>query len=413
MQPIVMPQIGQDVETGVVTRWTRKVGDPVKKGEVVATVEGDKAAFDIESPADGVLTQILVEAGKEGRVLEPVGFIGAPGEKPATGAAQDPVAVPAAGPASIAAVPAAAIQGDALPSRAGRVFSSPAARRVAAERGIAVTRLVGTGPGGRIMKKDVLAAASHAPAAGHPGTAQAAAMAAPEPVAAPSTQAAGDRVIPHSRMRQIIADRLSLSKQTIPHFYLFQDVDMEEALQWRELYNARNSCRVTVTDMVVWAVADTLRGFPRMNAHVDRDKLITRARICIGVATATDEGLLVPVIPDTGTKDIRTLSSEIRARAEDARKGKLDPAVKGTFTVTSLGMFGTQRFLPIINPPEAAILGVGAAEPRPVAIGGLLGVHRVMTVTLSCDHRAVNGAEAAQFLKTLEQVIRTRFVPAA
>ena len=253
------------------------------------------------------------------------------------------------------------------------------------------------------MKKDVLAAASAAPAA----------MSAPEHAAAPATKAAGDVVIPHTRMRQIIADRLSLSKQTIPHFYLFQDVDMEEALQWRELYNARNSCRVTVTDMVVWAVADTLRGFPRMNAHVDRDKLTTRARICIGVATATDEGLLVPVIPDTGTKDIRTLSSEIRARAEDARKGRLDLAVKGTFTVTSLGMFGTQRFLPIINPPEAAILGVGAAEPRPVAIGSLLGVHRVMTVTLSCDHRAVNGAEAAQFLKSLEQVIRTRFVPAA
>jgi pyruvate dehydrogenase E2 component (dihydrolipoamide acetyltransferase) len=414
MQPIIMPQIGQDVETGVITRWAKKVGDPVKKGEVVATVEGDKAAFDIESPADGVLLQIAVEAGQEGRVLGAVGFVGTAGEKPQGTQAPQEATAQSAPPAAPAAAPAAAAAG---PQRTGRLFSSPAARRVASERGVDIGSLTGTGPGGRIMKKDVLAAHA-APQGRQPaplavGPTVPAGRTAPEPAAAPAARAGEDTVIPHTRMRQLIADRLTQSKQTIPHFYLFQDVDMEEALAWRELYNARNGCKVTVTDMVVWAVAATLREFPRMNAHVDRDKLVARGRINVGLATATDDGLLVPAIADTDTKDIRALSAEIKAKAEDARKGKLDLAAKGTFTVTSLGMFGTQSFLPIINPPEAAILGVGAAEPRPVAIGTLLGVHRVMTLTLSCDHRAVNGAEAAKFLKRLEQTIRSRFVPAA
>jgi pyruvate dehydrogenase E2 component (dihydrolipoamide acetyltransferase) len=213
-------------------------------------------------------------------------------------------------------------------------------------------------------------------------------------------------------MRQIIADRLSLSKSTIPHFYLFQDLDMEDALVWRELFNQRTGTKITVTDMIVWAVAATLREFPRINAHVEQDRLVAKARICVGVATATEDGLLVPAVPDTDGLEIQDLSAEIRRRSQEARNGKLDLTVKGTFTVTSLGMFGTQSFLPIINPPEAAILAVGAAENRPVAVGNLVGIRKVMTVTLACDHRAVNGAEAAQFLARLKQIFADRFVPA-
>lgn len=410
MTPIIMPQIGQDVETGVVTRWTKAVGDPVKKGEVLATVEGDKAAFDIESPQDGVLLQITVEPGKEGRVLEAVGFVGQAGEKPA-GAAPAPAASPAAAsPApSIAPAgpaPAAASPVSAPPIPRGRIFSSPSARRVARERGVSLDGIRGTGPGGRIMKRDVLGA----PAGAAPTISMKPAVSAPAPIRASAE--GQDTVLPFSRMRQIIADRLSLSKSTIPHFYLFQDLDMEDALQWRELFNQRNGTKITVTDMIVWAVAATLREFPRINAHVEQDRLVAKARICVGVATATEDGLLVPAIPDTDGQDIQTLSAEIRRRSQDARNGKLDLAVKGTFTVTSLGMFGTQSFLPIINPPEAAILAVGAAESRPVAIGNLVGVRKVMTVTLACDHRAVNGAEAAQFLSRLKKVFADRFVPA-
>lgn len=405
MTPIIMPQIGQDVETGVITRWTKAVGDAVKKGEVLATVEGDKAAFDIESPTDGVLLQIAVDAGKEGRVLEAVGFVGQAGEKPAGSAPPPAAPAPASTAPAAAAAPASRPATTPAPtSPRGRIFSSPAARRVARERGISLENLRGTGPGGRIMKRDVLAAPAGAAASAAPRAA------APAPIRAPAD--GQDTVIPFTRMRQIIADRLSLSKSTIPHFYLFQDLEMEDALRWRELFNQRGGVKVTVTDMIVWAVAATLREFPRINAHVEQDRLVAKARICVGVATATEDGLLVPVIPDTDNLEIQDLSAEIRRKSQEARNGKLDLSVKGTFTVTSLGMFGTRSFLPIINPPEAAILAVGAAESRPVAVGNLVGIRKVMTVTLACDHRAVNGAEAAQFLARLNQIFIDRFVPA-
>ncbi len=386
MIPILMPQIGQDVETGVITSWHKKVGDRVEKGEVVATVEGDKASFDIEADSGGVLLQIVVPQGQEGRVLQPVGFIGETVEKPEAG----PKTAPAAAVSSAAAESAKPIEGkpleDRRPPRA-RGFSSPSARRVAQQLGVDVGRLRGSGPGGRVVKKDVLAAAQ-----------------AGRPVA--------DTVIPFTRMRRLIAERLSLSKSTIPHFYLFQDVDMEEALQWRDIYNRSNDARVTVTDLVVHAAAAALVDFPRLNAHVSPEGITAKGAINIGVATATEDGLLVPVIPNADTKDIQALSAEIKSRTEEARLGRLDLGLKGSFTVTSLGMYGTQRFLPIINPPEAAILGVGVAEPRPVAIGGLLGVRRVLTLSLACDHRAVNGQEAALFLRRLGELLQARFRPA-
>jgi pyruvate dehydrogenase E2 component (dihydrolipoamide acetyltransferase) len=371
MVPVIMPQIGQDVETGVITHWNKKVGDSVQKGEVVASVEGDKATFDIEAEASGVLLEIVVQQGQEGKVLQPVAFIGEPGEKTA--------ASPKSAPG-----PAASAVGQA---RGAKRFYSPSARRVARELGVEVGRIAGSGPGGRVVKKDVLAA-----------------------VQQPAGRR-GDTVIPHSRMRQLIAQRLRLSKSTIPHFYLFQDVDMEEALEWRELYNRRNGCKVTITDMVVHAAALALAEFPRLNAHVDDRGLTAKGVINIGVATATEDGLLVPVISEADTKDIRALSEEIKTKAEQARKGRLDPSARGSFTITSLGMFGTQSFLPIINPPEAAILGVGAAQARPAAVGGLLGVRRQMTLTLACDHRAVNGDEAARFLGRLRDILASSFRP--
>jgi pyruvate dehydrogenase E2 component (dihydrolipoamide acetyltransferase) len=186
---------------------------------------------------------------------------------------------------------------------------------------------------------------------------------------------------------------------------------MEEALERRELYNRRNGCQVTITDMVVQAAALALAEFPRLNAHVDDRSLTVKGAINIGVATATEDGLMVPVIPEADTKDIRALSAEIKAKTEQARRGRLAPSARGSFTITSLGMFGTQSFLPIINPPEAAILGVGAAQARPAAVGGLLGVRRQMTLTLACDHRAVNGDEAARFLGRLRDILASSFRP--
>jgi len=403
MVPVIMPQIGQDVETGVVTRWNKKVGDRILKGEVVASVEGDKATFDIEADASGVLLKIVVEQGQEGRVLEPVAFIGEPTEEAGSGAAPlaaapSPGTEAYASTAPVTPPPSAEPASEATPGPAKR-FASPSARRVAQQLGVDVSRLAGSGPAGRVVKRDVLAAARAAPAGGAP------------PAAAAGRRT--DTLMPHSRMRQVIAERLSASKATIPHFYLFQDVDMEEALLWREQYNRTNGCRVTVTDMVVHAAALALTEFPRLNAHVDDKGLTAMSAVNIGVATATQDGLLVPVVPDADTKDIRALSEEIKARAEEARQGRLGPGVRGSFTVTSLGMFGLQSFLPIINPPEAAILGVGAAEPRPAAVDGLPGVRRLMTLTLACDHRAVDGAEAARFLGRLRGILSSRFMAGA
>ncbi len=423
MIPIVMPQIGQDIETGVITRWTKKVGDPVVKGEVVAAVEGDKATFDIEAQGPGILLSILVGEGVEGRVLEAIGYIGSPGElaEPAKPGTADPAAsVPESSgtgvqPSRIAVAPPPGT------AASGRTFSSPAARRVARERGLPLASIKGSGPGGRIMKRDVVAAptSAHSPTRAMDSLPSASPVSisrlgdqAPEARAQPSSQEGGDTVVPFTRMRQVIADRLSLSKSTIPHFYLFQDIDVEDALAWRELFNARNASKVTVTDMVVWAAAATLREVPKINAHVGKDRLVMVKRISVGIATASEDGLLVPVVRDADGKDLQSLSAEIKQLADEARRGKIDPNVKGSFTVTSLGMFGTQSFLPIINPPEAAILAVGAAEPRPVAVGNLVGVHRVMTVTLACDHRAVNGAEAARFLSRFREVFTERFQPA-
>ncbi len=389
MIPVIMPQIGQDVETGVITRWNKQVGESVKKGEVLASVEGDKATFDIEAEAGGVLLEIVVAQGQEGKVLEPVGFIGEPGENSGSAPVRGPaVSAETSAPAAVPATPGTFISAPAAGQvRGAKRFSSPSARRIARDLGVDVGRIAGSGPGGRVVKKDVLAA-----------------------VQQPAGRR-GDTVIPHSRMRQLIAQRLSLSKSTIPHFYLFQDVDMEEALERRELYNRRNGCQVTITDMVVQAAALALAEFPRLNAHVDDRGLTVKGAINIGVATATEDGLMVPVIPEADTKDIRALSAEIKAKAEQARRGRLDPSARGSFTITSLGMFGTQSFLPIINPPEAAILGVGAAQARPAAVGGLLGVRRQMTLTLACDHRAVSGDEAARFLGRLRDILASSFRP--
>lgn len=396
MIPVIMPQIGQDVVTGVITSWYKQVGDPVQSGELIATVEGDKAAFDIEADASGVLLQIIVAQGDEGNVLEPIGYIGQPGEMPVEDSSSTPQTAAAPKPTA----PTRHIE----PSHGGKVFVSPSARRTAQILGVDLGGLKGSGPGGRIVKSDVLAAAQKK----GPDSVSAAAPSADAP---PAERLAEDTVIPFTRMRQTIAERLTLSKTTIPHFYIVQDIDMENALQWREQYNRLKNAHFTVTDMVVLAVALTLSEFPHLNAHVEKDRLVVKAQINIGVATAAEEGLLVPVIPAADTKDELTLSTEIKARTTEARQGRLDPAVKSSFTITSLGMYGTQCFLPIINPPEAAILGVGVAEPRPVALDGLLGVHRVMTVILACDHRAIDGAEAARFLQNLKANFSTRFQP--
>jgi pyruvate dehydrogenase E2 component (dihydrolipoamide acetyltransferase) len=376
MTAVVMPQVGQDITTARIVEWHAKEGQPVRKGQALLTVESEKASFDVESPADGIVLRILFREGEEAAVLGPVGYIGAPGEvvPGSAGAlgAQSAMAAATAAPVP-AGTDAAAAPGVQAPPR-NRPASSPSARRVAAERGIDLRGLAGSGPGGRIMKRDI-------PAGNE------------------------DRRLPFSRMRQAIADRLTLAVQTIPHFHVFADIDMEEALAWRAQLNAAGSEHVTITDIVVFAAARALRDNPRLCAHVERDALILKGRINIGIAVAVEDGLLVPVVPDADTLDIGSLSRVTRSLAARARAGKMDPEPRGTFTVSSLGMHGVSRFLPVINPPESAILSVGAVEERAVSRAGFLGSRRCMSVTLGCDHRALDGADAARFLARLRALL--------
>ena len=389
MTSILMPQVGQDIATARVVEWHVKEGQAVRKGQVLLTVESEKASFDVEAPADGVLLRILFHDDEEAAVLGPVGYIGAPGEAVAqtASAAITQAAPPAGVPAPAAVAPGAAAQ---APVPCNRPASSPSARRVAAEHGIDLRGLAGSGPGGRIMKRDI-------PAAGAP---------AGRGVRGKTPRIPGqDRRIPFSRMRQAIADRLTLAAQTIPHFHVFADIDMENSLLWRQQRNAAGTEHVTITDLVVFAAARALRDNPRLCAHVEKDALILKGRINIGVAVAVEDGLLVPVVPDADSLDIKSLSAAIRRLANQARAGKVPPEPRGSFTVSSLGMHGVSRFLPLINPPESAILAAGAIEERAVSRGGFLGSRRCMSVTLACDHRALDGADAARFLARMREIL--------
>ncbi len=214
---------------------------------------------------------------------------------------------------------------------------------------------------------------------------------------------AADCAVPFSQARKIIAERLSRSKREIPHFYLFQDVDMEEALARRQAHNRSQRRKVSITDPVVQAAVQALRESQRINSHMEQEHIVIKSRVNVGLVTSAEDGLMVPVIADAARLDLLALSAEVKRRVEEARNGRLNLDVKGTFTITSLGMYGTQFFLPIINPPEWAIPDVGAVAPRVSAVGSMIGVRREMTLALACDHRGINGAEAAVLLSSVRR----------
>ena len=293
MVPILMPQIGQDIEAGTIVQWRKRQNDPVEKGEVILVVESEKAAFDVEAEASGVLLKILHDEGEQVAILQPVGYIGQPGER------FEPQAAAAPGE------PAETRRQEPQPAVAGphpkgeRLLASPAARRIAQEHGLDLASLRGSGPGGRITQDDVLAA-----------------------VATVGTAAGGqDTIVPFGKIRRRVAERLTASKRTIPHFYLFADVDMTAAQAWRRRFNAEHSAHLTVTDLVIKAAAVALRGFPRLNAHVEAQRLIVKKGIHVGVAVAVAEGLLVPVIADADKKPLPEISRLAKDSAEAARRG--------------------------------------------------------------------------------------------
>ena len=375
---ILMPQVGQDIETAHILEWFKQENDFIRKGDIIASVESDKASFDVEAYESGVLLRIVHHAGQEVAVLTPIAYMGQPGET------QDAAAAVGAQESSSVGSPTDLGEATLTENRPDRVAASPSARRVAQERGIDLSTVAGTGPGGRITKEDVLAIAS------------------PTDTSSPASTETEEETLPFSSMRARIAERLMRSKQTIPHFYLSADVDMTEALAFRTQINKDRAIRITVTDMVVLATARALTGHPRLNAHVDNDSTTLKKSINIGIAVSVSDGLVVPVIENCQSKTLEQLSADSRQHVETTRQGKSLSHTVASFTVSNLGMYAIDTFLPIINPPECAILAVGQAADKPVVIQGDIQVRTMMTLTLACDHRAVDGTMAAGFLKSLK-----------
>jgi pyruvate dehydrogenase E2 component (dihydrolipoamide acetyltransferase) len=421
-----MPEVAAGAAEAVLAEWLVAEQAEFAAADTLATVETDKAMVDVEADDAGVLLSTLVAPGARVEVGAPIAVLGQPGEvvpdigavladlgvtAPATPAGPaTPAAAPA--PAPVAAPPAAAAP--AGPGGNGRVFASPLARKIARQSGVAVETITGTGPGGRILRRDVEAAIAAQPAAppdAVPPTATP--PAAAPPVAAASLAGAkpardgGD--IPHSRQRRAIAARLTESQQTVPHFYLRATVRADRLVALRAEINTglTEGARVSVNDLVVKAVAAAHQRVPEMNVSWTPDAVRTFATVDVAVAVATDRGLVTPVLRDVTAQTITQVAAHTRDLAARARDGQLrqHELDGGTISVTNLGMYGVEEFAAIINPPHAAILAVGAVRGQPVVEDGAVVPGQVMTVTLSVDHRPVDGVIAARWLAALRELL--------
>lgn len=395
---VVMPKMGYDMTEGTIVRWVKQEGDEVKHGEVVAEVETTKVTVEVEAYGSGVLRKIVVHEGQTVPVGEVIAIIAGRDEAIPGSEEKAPPAVKEKAPTPVARAAETGVGVKEKEEGAARVAASPVARQIARQQGVDLTLIRGTGPGGRVIKEDVETFLKKRPAE------------VPRPAAAPAAAAptAAPHEIPHedrelSRIRQTIARRMAESKRVAPHFYVTSDIDMTEALKLRQSLNALVDERgkLSVTDMLVKAAARTLREFPEANASFADGKLRVYHRINIGVAVALDQGLVTPVIPDCDKKPLSQIAQEAKEVVERARTGRLRPddLTPGTFTISNLGMFDVEEFAAVINPPEAAVLAVGSVIPRPVVVDGEVKVADRMKVTLSADHRVLDGAVAARFLQ--------------
>jgi pyruvate dehydrogenase E2 component (dihydrolipoamide acetyltransferase) len=411
---VVMPKLSEAMETGRVIKWLKKEGDRVEGGEIIAEIETDKADIELESFGAGVLRKIVVPAGERASVGGLIAVIAEPSEDivsvltAAPAAPTSPPAPPqppaAAAPTPRPAQPAPALEParPAAPSPSpvpaarpgGRVKASPLAKKVASQSGVDLRLIQGSGPGGRIIRRDVEAALGAAPAA--------------IPAATPGAPGVEYQDVPLSSMRAAIAKRMPLAKAPVPHFYLTGEIAMDRAWELREELNAlQGQPKISVTDMIVKACALALVRHPEVNASFRGESIRVNYRVHIGLAVALDEGLITPVLRNSEAKSLAQIAVEGRDLVERARSRRLRaPELSGaTFSVSNLGMFDVDEFSAIINPPEGAILAVGAVKVVPVVEAGRIGMGRRMKVTLSCDHRVMDGAMGARFLQTLKQLL--------
>jgi pyruvate dehydrogenase E2 component (dihydrolipoamide acetyltransferase) len=454
-----MPRLSDTMQEGTLARWLKQPGEHIERGEIVAEIETDKATMELEAYDSGVLEKILVEAGQTVPIGQPIAVVGsgeateqatdqptgqaAPAadkpaaDKPAaestgdvsaeTTGASAPAAPPPPDEARRAASPSAQAQPEQTPrhepataERDGdEIKASPMARAIARERGIDLHTIHGSGPGGRIIRADVEAAAptdgakpAPAPAAAQPAPPQPAAAAAAASGPRPGLAAEDVEELPLTNIRRVVARRMVESVQSAPHFYLTSVVDAEAMVRFRAELNERlasgdGGMKISLNDLLVKACAVALREHPDVNVSFAGDKILRYRRIHIGIAVALEGGLIVPVIRDVDRKSLGEIGREAHALIERARAGRLTPDdySGGTFTISNLGMFGIDHFTAVINPPEAAILAVGATRAEPVVRDGQVAVHQTMKLTLSIDHRALDGATAARFLQRLTTIL--------
>jgi len=445
MAEVTMPRLSDTMEEGTISSWLKHPGDQVRKGDVIAQIETDKATMDLTAFEAGTLQEILAPEGSTVAIGKPVARIGsgaassAPAQAPPSSGKTPPTPAPAeAAPpaaaetgsqqpqtrearenvaespeptASPSAPTAVERQAVSAPAADGKVRASPMARHMAAEHGLDLARINGSGPQGRVIRADVEAALSAPPreaVAAPPG--EMATAAAPPTPQAPPAPGADDERVPLSQMRRTIARRMAESTRTIPHFFLTTVVDATEMGILRKQINeqaAEAGIKVTFNDMVVKGVALAIRKVPEVNVSFAEDSLIVHKRVHIGVAVATDRGLIVPVLRDVDQKSLGQIAHETRDLAERANAGKLQPPdySGGTFTVSNLGMFGVEQFNAVINPPECAILAVGAIVREPAERAGEIVLRDRMKLTLSVDHRALDGAIGARYLQALKALL--------
>ncbi len=387
---VIMPALGMAQEKGSLVSWLKKEGESVTKGEPLMEVETDKATVEVEAPASGILAHVTAAPGDEVPVGQKIAVILAPGEpmakeKTKAAAASPPPSAPTAPPPR----PSSAPELRAAPT-AGRMVASPAAKRIAKEKGIDLSALKkGSGPGGTIVAEDVLRAEG-------------------AETTAPGGEPKVKQSAPLTAMRRIVGERMARSKQTAPHFYVGMEVDMTEIDKKRaEWKNKKEEVVPSINDFILWACAQALRDFPSLNSTFADKEIQLLSDINIGMAVAIEGGLVAPVIPNADRLTLQQLARQSRELAEKAARKKLFPLdyEGGTFTVSNLGMLGVDNFVAIINPPQCAILAVGRVAPRVVPRGGEVVVRPMMTMTLSADHRITDGAVAARFLQEVKGLL--------
>lgn len=383
---VVMPKLTDTMEEGVLVEWKKREGDHVEAGDVLAEIETDKAVMELEAFASGKLRKILVRDGETVPSGTLLGVI-AEADEDITSALTDRVtAGPSTGGGTKPTAAAPTAPPPAAPTRIeeARPIASPRAKALVAERGIDLSTIVGTGPGGRIVEEDVLKAQGPAMSAMPAGTDQ-----------------------PLTQMRKAIARSTVQSKAPVPHFYLTKEIDMEAAEQFREQFKQRRQLHPSITDLLIKASALALTRHPDLNVSYVGEAIRRYARIDIGVAVGIEDGLITPVIRDCGAKTLEAISSESRALIERAKQKRLQPHeyTGATFSISNLGMFDVDNFLAVLIPPQAASLAVGAVRDVPVVDAGNVKVGRRMQVTLSCDHRAIDGVMGAEFLKELTRIL--------